>query len=49
MTPADEGRFVAERIRGARYVELPAAHLSNIQAAPAFTQAIVQFLTGRLE
>ena len=49
VTPADEGRYVAERIRGARYIELPAAHLSNIQAAPAFTQALVQFLTGRPE
>ena len=33
----------------ARYVELPAAHLSNVQAAPAFTQALMQFLTGRTE
>jgi 3-oxoadipate enol-lactonase len=49
VTPPDEGRFAADRIHGARYIELPAAHLSNIQAAPAFTQALVQFLTGRLE
>ena len=49
VTPPDEGRFAADRIRGARYIELPAAHLSNIQAAPAFTQALVQFLAGRLE
>src|SRR6185437_8441225 len=49
VTPPDEGRLMAERIRGARYVELPAAHLSNIQAAPAFTRALVQFLTGRME
>jgi 3-oxoadipate enol-lactonase len=45
-TPSD-ARFIVERIDGARYVELPASHLSNIQAAPAFTQALVQFLTGR--
>jgi len=49
VTPAAEGRFVAEQIPQARYVELPAAHLSNVQAAPAFTQALVQFLTGRTE
>jgi len=49
VTPPDEGRFVADQVRGARYVELSAAHLSNIQAAPAFTQALVQFLTGRME
>jgi hypothetical protein len=30
-------------------VELPAAHLSNVQAAPAFTQALLSFLTGRKE
>jgi 3-oxoadipate enol-lactonase len=48
-TPAAEGRFVAEQIPQARYVELPAAHLSNVQAAPAFTQALMQFLTGRTE
>ena len=48
-TPADDGRFVAEHVPNARYVELPAAHLSNVQAAPAFTQALMQFLTGRTE
>ena len=31
------------------HVELPAAHLSNVQAAPAFTQALMQFLTDRTE
>jgi len=45
-TPAD-GRLIAEQIEDARLVELPAPHLSNIQAAPAFTLALVQFLTGR--
>ena len=48
-TPAAEGRFVAEQVPHARYVEVPAAHLSNVQAAPAFTQALLQFLTGRME
>ena len=45
-TPSDL-HFIADEIRGARYVELHASHLSNIQAAPAFTQALLQFLTGR--
>lgn len=49
VTPPGDGRFAADRIVDARYVELPAAHLSNIQAAPAFTQALVQFLSGRTE
>jgi len=48
-TPAEDGRFVAEHVPNAHYVELPAAHLSNVQAASAFTQALMQFLTGRME
>ena len=44
-TPAD-GKFMAERIPGARYVALPAAHLSNIEAADAFTTALLRFLTA---
>jgi 3-oxoadipate enol-lactonase len=46
-TPPADGRFLAEHIRGARYVELEAPHLSNIQAASAFTQALLHFLTER--
>jgi 3-oxoadipate enol-lactonase len=48
-TPPDDGRYVVDRIPGARYVELPAPHLSNVEAAPAFTQALMQFLIGRKE
>jgi 3-oxoadipate enol-lactonase len=43
-TPAD-GHFMAERIPGARYHELPAAHLCNIEASAAFTTELVSFLT----
>jgi 3-oxoadipate enol-lactonase len=43
-TPPADGRYLAETIRDARYVELPAAHLSNIELAPAFTAALVDFL-----
>jgi 3-oxoadipate enol-lactonase len=42
-TPAD-GRSVAEKIPGARYLELNAAHLSNMEAAAPFTAALLQFL-----
>ncbi|MDE2002268.1 MAG: 3-oxoadipate enol-lactonase [Betaproteobacteria bacterium] len=48
-TPPDDGRYVAEHIPGARYVELQAPHLSNVEAASAFTQAILQFLTASKE
>jgi 3-oxoadipate enol-lactonase len=42
-SPAD-GRFLAESIAGARYVELPAAHLSNVEAADSFNEALIEFL-----
>jgi 3-oxoadipate enol-lactonase len=45
-TPPAEGRFIAERITGARYVELDAAHLSNIEAAAPFNAALVEFFEG---
>lgn len=44
-TPPEHGRFIAQRIAGARLIELEAAHLSNIEAAPAFTRAVQDFLT----
>lgn len=45
-TPTAEGRYIAEHIPGARYVELPAAHISNVEAADQFTTALVDFLTA---
>ncbi len=48
-TPPADGHYIAGNIPGAHYVELPAAHLSNVQAAPAFTQAVLQFLGSRTE
>ena len=44
-TPAD-GRFLAGAIRGARYVELDAAHLSNIETPAAFNEAALRFFRG---
>jgi 3-oxoadipate enol-lactonase len=44
-TPAD-GQFLAEHIPGARYVELNAAHLSNIEDADRFTREVVTFLSS---
>ena len=37
----------ARRIPGARYLELPAAHLSNLGAPAAFETAVLEFLGGR--
>lgn len=45
-TPPADGRYLAETIAGARYAELYAAHLSNLQQPDAFSQAVVEFLAG---
>jgi 3-oxoadipate enol-lactonase len=42
-TPTD-GHFLAERIPGAQYVEVAAAHLSNIEARDDFNRHVLQFL-----
>jgi len=44
VVPLADGRFMAERIRGSQYVELPAAHLANIEASDAFTKELGTFL-----
>jgi 3-oxoadipate enol-lactonase len=44
VTPPSEGRFLVEHIPGAEYIELAAAHLSNIEAEAAFTSALTGFL-----
>lgn len=43
-TPPSEARALVDAIEGARYVELPASHLSNIEATPQFTAAVLDFL-----
>jgi 3-oxoadipate enol-lactonase len=45
-TPPEDGRFLATAIPNARYEELPAAHLSNIEASAAFTDAVTRFLSA---
>src|SRR6267154_4729945 len=42
--PPTDGKFLAKEIKGARYVELDAAHLSNIEQHEKFTQEVSQFL-----
>ncbi len=41
---AADGRWAAEQIPGAKYVELDAAHLSNIEQQDRFTREIGSFL-----
>jgi 3-oxoadipate enol-lactonase len=45
VTPPAEGKSLAEKIPGARYVELDAAHLSNVEAAEKFNDAVLKFLS----
>jgi 3-oxoadipate enol-lactonase len=42
--PPTDGKFLAKEIKGARYVELDAAHLSNIEQHEKFTQEVSDFL-----
>ncbi|HXT34853.1 MAG TPA: 3-oxoadipate enol-lactonase [Chloroflexota bacterium] len=43
-TPPGDGQSLARAIQGARYCELNAAHLSNIEAPEQFTEALLRFL-----
>jgi 3-oxoadipate enol-lactonase len=45
-TPPADGRLLAERIPGARYAEIEAAHLSSVEAAGPFARAVRTFLEG---
>ena len=45
-TPPEDGRFVAAHIRGAKCVELDAAHLSNLGDGARFTGELVAFLSS---
>jgi 3-oxoadipate enol-lactonase len=44
-TPAD-AHFLADGIAGARYVELPVSHISNVEAPSAFNAALSGFLAA---
>lgn len=44
VTPPSDGRFLAANIPGAMYVEVSAAHLSNIEAAGPFNSELLAFL-----
>jgi 3-oxoadipate enol-lactonase len=44
-TPPAANKLIAERIPGAKYVELPCAHLSNLECADQFTKTVLDFLT----
>lgn len=45
-TPPALGQELRDHIPGAKYVQLPAAHLSNIEAATEFNAALTNFLSA---
>ena len=45
VTTVADGQFLEQEIPNARFVELPAAHLSAVEAAHSFAQALYAFLT----
>ncbi|TDF64183.1 3-oxoadipate enol-lactonase [Cupriavidus sp. L7L] len=47
-TTAQEGRALADAIPGARFIELPAAHISSFEQPGRFTAALIDFVRGRL-
>ena len=42
--PPSDAQKLAKQIPGARYIELPAAHISNVEAASRFTDEVSSFL-----
>jgi 3-oxoadipate enol-lactonase len=44
-TTLDDAKFLQARIPGATLVPLPVAHISNVEAAPRFSQAVIDFLS----
>jgi 3-oxoadipate enol-lactonase len=44
-TTLDDAKFLQVRIPGATLVPLPAAHISNVEAATQFNQAVIDFLS----
>ena len=45
VIPLADTKALADGISGANYLALQAAHLSNIEAAPQFTEALLKFLS----
>lgn len=45
-TTVADGAFLAQRIPGARLVELDAAHISNVEQPADFTRAVLDFLAA---
>lgn len=44
VTSVADGQLLADAIKGAELIELPAAHLSNVEASEPFTSQVLAFL-----
>lgn len=48
-SPPADGRFLASSIPEARYLELAAAHMTNVEAAESYTEVVMRFLMQGME
>jgi 3-oxoadipate enol-lactonase len=46
VTTVHDAQYIAEHVKGARVVKLAASHLSNVEAATGFTDALLSFLAA---
>lgn len=46
-TPPAAGKFIAEAIPGAKFMQLEAAHLSSVEQSEAYTKAVLDFLLAK--
>jgi 3-oxoadipate enol-lactonase len=46
-TPPEANEYIKDHIPGARFAMLDAAHISNVEQAEAYTNAVLEFLRGR--
>jgi 3-oxoadipate enol-lactonase len=48
-TPPEANEYIKDHIPGARFAMLDAAHISNVEQAEAYTNAVLEFLRGRYQ
>jgi 3-oxoadipate enol-lactonase len=46
-TPPEANKYIADNIPGAKYMEVDAAHLSNVEQSEAYTKAVLDFLRAK--
>jgi 3-oxoadipate enol-lactonase len=46
-TPPEANKYIADNIPGAKYAQLDAAHLSNVEQSAAYTKAVLDFLRAK--